>query len=174
MEVSKMVLRYNGLFDFDGLYAAIIDWAKNYGYFWNETVYKHKVPSPAGAEQEFLWVLKKNVTDYIGYEISMIVHMYDFTEVHVDMGNRKKTLANARLYIIFTGNLKLDWQKKLSGSRFFSKLGEWYKGIIMKKELGSVHADNLHYRILNLHSLVKQYFDMQTKKYEYKGYLKEN
>ena len=43
----RVTLQFNGLFDFDGMYAAIIDWAKNYGYMWNEYDYKHKVPSLA-------------------------------------------------------------------------------------------------------------------------------
>ena len=47
-----MRVRYNGLFDFDTLYASIIDWGKNYGYKVHEKVYKHKIPSPLGAEQE--------------------------------------------------------------------------------------------------------------------------
>mgnify|MGYP006415683771 CR=1 FL=1 len=44
-----ITLRYHGLFDFDGMYAAVIDWAKNYGFKWHEKDYKHKVPSPSGA-----------------------------------------------------------------------------------------------------------------------------
>ena len=56
-------LRFNGLFDLDGLYAAVVDWSKNYGYRWHEYTYKHKVPSPKGAEQELMWLITKNVLE---------------------------------------------------------------------------------------------------------------
>ena len=35
-KLPRITLRYNGLFDFDAMYAMIIDWAKNYGYMWHE------------------------------------------------------------------------------------------------------------------------------------------
>ena len=56
---KRAILRYSGIFDFDGLYAAVIDWAKNYNFMWHEVDYKHKVPNPLGAEQEWKWLLTK-------------------------------------------------------------------------------------------------------------------
>ncbi len=170
----ELSVRYTGLFDFDGLYAAIIDWAKNYGYIWHEKVYKHKVPSPAGAEQEFIWVMEKNVTEYVKYTIIIVVHIWDLTEVVVDIGGKKKALSNARSKMDIKGVVDTDWQKKFdSSSLFIRKLGEFYEKIVLKKEIESVHWDTVNYRMLNLQNLMKQYFDMQTKKYEYKGYLGE-
>ena len=171
----KLTLHYTGLFDFDGLYAAIIDWGKNYGYIWHEKVYKHKVPTPNGAEQEFVWVMEKNVTKYIKYTIVISAHIWDLTEVIVDVGKKKKSLSNGRTVIIFKGTVGTDWQKKfVSDNSFIRKLGEWYETIVLKKEIEGIHWDSLNYRMLNLQNLMKQYFDMQTKKYEYKDYLGES
>lgn len=166
-------LRYNGLFDFDGLYAAVVDWAKNYGYRWHETSYKHKVPSPKGAEDEMTWVLSKKVTEYIKYEMLILVHMWDLTEVEVEVSGKKKHLSNARIDIIIKPTLSYDWQGRLSGT----KIADWLGKIYLKaytKDVESIYGDQLHYRVLNLHALMKKYLDLQTKKYAYKGYLGEN
>ena len=97
--LPRSTIRYSGLFDFDGLYAAIIDWAKNYGYMWHEIDYKHKVPSPAGAEQEWKWSLIKRISKSHRYEILFTLHSWDLQEVVVEYDNKKKTLTKGRIYI---------------------------------------------------------------------------
>ncbi len=173
-ERPQITLRYNGLFDFDGLYSAVVDWAKNYGYRWHEKTYKHKVPSPRGAEQELEWNLSKKVTNYISYDIVFTIHSWDQTEVEVEVDGKKKSLTNARLYIIMQGTLVYDWQNRFAGSKFVQKLGEWYVNLVYKKETESLYFDQLYYRMWDLHAVMKKYFDMQTQKYAYKGYLGEH
>lgn len=170
--LPKITLKYDGLFDFEGLYAAITDWAKNYGFLWHESDYKHKVPSPNGAEQEMRWIIEKNVTDYIQYEITFDVHMWDMQELEIEQDGLKKPIVKARIYIIIKGKMVYDWQEKFSGSKFTEKLGDWYNKI-MQKDIES-KIDPLYYRMWNLHAIIRKYFDMQAKKYAYKGYLGEN
>lgn len=170
---GRQRIQYSGLFDFDGLYTAIVDWAKNYGFLWHEKTYKHKVPSSLGAEQELEWELSKNATPYYKYEILIWVHIYEMKEVTIDYNGKKKALINGRISFIIEGRVHWDWQSVFKGSPFRKWLG---KMLIsgLEKDLSSIHWDTLTYRILNLHNLIKQYLDLQTKKYEYKGYLKEN
>lgn len=166
--LPPIILRYGGTFDLDGLYAAVTDWAKNYGYRWHEKSYKHKVPTPEGAEQELEWDLSKNVTEYINYFISFKIHIWDLKEVKIN----EKELSNARMQITMNGKIDYDWQKKFSGSRFKEWLGKKYEWNL-KGEVGMVHFDQLYYRMWNLHALIKKYFEMQTKKHMWKEYLKE-
>ncbi|MEK6901331.1 MAG: hypothetical protein AABX37_03250 [Nanoarchaeota archaeon] len=170
-----ITVKYKGVFDFDGLYSAVIDWAKNYGYMWMEKTYKHKVPSPAGAEQEFEWILTTNATDYIQYYIYMKVHLWEMTEVEVEVDGKKKALTHARLYIIMTGDVIFDWQNRFAkGSKFAQKLGEWYRNYIYAKDIEAIHWDTLTYRKWDLQAVIKKYFDLQSKKHSYKGYLRES
>ncbi len=171
--VNPITLRYQGLFDFDGMYAAVIDWAKNYGYLWTEKAYKHKVPSPRGAEQELDWSMTTNITEYIRYTINFKIHIWDLNEVQVEVQGKTLLLSNARMYIEMLGTLEYDWQGKFKGSSFFDKLGNLYFKI-MFKDISLKYADDLYYRIWNLHAVLKKYFDMQTKKYVYKNYLGES
>jgi len=166
-------LRYQGLFDFDGLYATVVDWAKNYGYMWHEKAYKHKVPNPKGAEQEMEWEMTSKVTEFIKFRIGIELHAWDMNEVEVETEGRRKTLTNARLIIKINGHVESDWQGKFSGTPFAKKLGDIYGKLVADKDIVA-YWDPLYYRIWSLHAIMKKYFDMQSKKNAYKGYLGEN
>jgi len=172
--IPPITIRYKGVFDLDGLYAAVTSWAKNYEYQWHEVDYKHKVPVPAGAEQEMKWVLDKKVTDYISYNIGMSVHIWDLKEIYVEENGRKKRLSNARIQIMIKASLTPDWQGVFGKSKFAQKLGGWYESIFIKKDIESRYWDPLYYRVWNLHSVIKKYLDIQGQKHAYKGYLGED
>lgn len=172
--LPPVYVRYTGLFDFDALYAAIISWCKDYEYDWHEEIYKHKVPSPRGAEWEFSWEAEKEVTGYIKYKIAMDVHMWDVTEVEVMKEGKKKNLTNARFQLVLKGSVITDWQKKWEKSKFTRFLGKLYEKHLMRREIEAVYVDALYYRMWDLHAVIKKYFDMQTKWNEYKKYLGED
>ncbi|HIH11347.1 TPA: hypothetical protein HA241_04110 [Candidatus Woesearchaeota archaeon] len=171
-EAPPITLRYNGIFDFDGMYAAVMDWAKNYGYKWMEKEWKHKVPSPKGAEQEIGWIIEKKVTDYVFHKIEFTIHTWEMQDVEVESNGKKKTLTTARLYIIINGTLEGDWQRRFTG-KFGKMLGDWYYQFVAKKDFEGGQGDVLWYRMWDLHAILKTYFDMQSKRYAYKGYLGE-
>ncbi|MBU0470262.1 MAG: DUF515 domain-containing protein [Nanoarchaeota archaeon] len=173
IKMEPITLRYTGLFDFDGLYAAITDWGKNYGYIWHETTYKHKVPTPAGAEQEIKWVMEKNVTEYIKYKFEILVHTWDQKEVEVEINGQKRMMTTAKVELVIKGTLTYDRQEIFKGGKFTALLGKWYEWKLIK-QVETVYWDQLHYRTWNLHALIKKYFDMQKGKYAYKGYLGES
>ncbi|MBT3813901.1 hypothetical protein HOE37_05260 [Candidatus Woesearchaeota archaeon] len=168
----RAIIRYSGLFDFDGFYAAVIDWGKNHGYMWHEIDYKHKVPSPSGAEQEWKWRLMKDVNDFINYDIQFIIHAYDLLDVEVEVEGRKKNLTKGRLYIWINGTVTYDWQSKFGGGKFAKWLGAFYAKRMNPEIAG--YWDTLYYRIWSLQTIIKKYFQMQTTKHPYKEYLKED
>tara|TARA_Y100000310_G_scaffold297657_1_gene330857 strand:+ start:189 stop:722 length:534 start_codon:yes stop_codon:yes gene_type:complete len=172
--ISPLYIRYTGLVDFDALYAAVIDWCKNYGYTWHETTYKHKIPSPKGAEQRLFWKIEKEVTDYIKHEFKMEARVWDLNEIIIEKGGKKKSLSSGKFQIIITGNLRWDWQDRWGKNKFTQKLGKIYDSVIMKKDISSLYWDTMYYRVWNLHALIKKFFDMQAKWHTYKTYLREN
>jgi hypothetical protein len=172
-KLPKIILYYNGLFDFDGLYSAIIDWVKNQGFMWHEIDYKHKVPSPKGAEQELKWEITKNVNNFVRYYALFTVHIWDMLEVEVESEGKKKSLTNARMYIWIEGKVVFDWQKKFQDAgRVGRKMGEWYVKI-MDRDFSN-YLDQFYYRLWDLHAIIKTYFDLQSKKHAFKGYLGES
>ncbi|MFH1276479.1 MAG: hypothetical protein ABIH82_05190 [Candidatus Woesearchaeota archaeon] len=174
MPTRDLMIQFEGLFDFDGMYAAITDWAKNYGYMWHEQDYKHKVPNAFGAEQEFKWLLTKRIDPYVIYEIKLHTHMYEMLDVEVNVGGKIKNLTKSRLYFKLIGNVKLDWQNKI---RKGGPLGNWMSSIwqrVFTHDISGTYWDTLVYRVYDLQHVIKGYFDMQSKKYNFKGYLGED
>lgn len=169
-----MRVRYNGLFDFDTLYAAIVDWGKNYGYRVHEKSYKHKVPSPKGAEQQIAFEMDKTVDNFVRYMLKVNIHTWDMMEVNVDVAGRKKQLTNARIEVQIQYVLFMDWQKKFSSDSSLVQLFSKMYFRLMKGTLEAVHFDGLHYRVVNFQAMIKKYFDLQAKANPYKTYLGEN
>jgi hypothetical protein len=169
--LPPVYVRYTGVFDFDALYATIVTWCKDKGYEWQEETFKHKVPNSEGAEQELKWIAQKIVTDYIQHKIKMAVHIWEITEVE---SKKKKKLTKARFELIIVGSLITDWQKKWGKSKFSKFLGKVYEERIIRREIEGVYADNLWYRLWDLHAVIKKFFGMQTKAHEFKRYLKED
>ena len=173
LNLNRSIVRYTGLYDMDGLYALIIGWCKDKGYIWHEETYKHKVPSPRGAEQEWGWWIEKEITEYIKFEVHFHPHAWEINEVEIDKGGKKKSLINGKFEIIIQPIMILDWQKKWDKNRFTRFLGKRYYEL-MRKEIESLYHDMLYYRVWNLQALIKKFFDMQAKWHTYKTYLKEN
>jgi len=168
------VIRYQGLFDFQGLYQAAVDWCKSHRYWFHEETYKHKVPSPLGAEQEMWWKMEAKVTEFFKFYINVKIHLWEMTEVEVIKDGKKKILTNARLQIDMHGYVEADWQKRFEGTRFRKMLKRIMTEYVWKKEFTTVYGDMLYYRMWNLHTILKKYLDMQTAWNEYEGYLRES
>jgi hypothetical protein len=174
MPTRNFILRYKGLFDFDGLYNTMVQYLKANRYWFHEYKYKHKVPSPLGAEQEIFWKGEKKITEYIQYRILVAFHLWEVTEVEVVQKGVKKTLTNARMEIQLRGWMDIDYEKRYETSTFLQNLKDFYNKYIVRRELESIYWDTLHYRCQKFLSVIKDYLDMQAKGYEYRGYLGDN
>ena len=166
-------IRYRGLFDWGGLYYAIGDWFKRYNYYLHEETYKHKVPSPRGAEQELHWYADIEMNEFIKFRIYVDFHLWDMTELEVVKNGKKKLLTNARIEISIHGRITWDWQGRFERNKLTRVLqGLWVKHIF-RREVTSLWGDMLYYRMWNLHSYIKKKLDMQTQYHAYAGYLGE-
>ena len=172
--VGRHVIRYKGLFDFDGLYNLIAAWMKARGYWFQEKVYKHKVPLPTGAEQEISFTGSKDITEFYRHNMALDFHLWDMTEVEVEVKGVKKTLTSARMEIIITGDLEVDYQGRFEKKKFLQELRNFLMKYIIKEEMEGVYADELRYRLYKLHTAIKEYLDMQAQGSEYAGYLGDN
>lgn len=172
VDLPPITFRYEGLFDFDGMYAALIDWATHNGYIWEELSYKHKVPSPNGAEKEFIWSIALKVESYVQYKVQFFVHCWDLKEVEIDMNGKKQPLTSARIEIIIKPSVIYDWQNRFEGKKMY-KLMQKFQAKALQAELDD-HLDTLMYRSYDIHALIKKFFDLKSQGYAYKGYLGEN
>jgi len=173
-EIPVATVRYRGLFDFSGLYNSMADWFKHYRYVLHEEMYKHKVPSPSGAEQELSWWAEEEVNEFIKFRMEVEFHLWDMTEIEVVKDGKKKQLTNARIEIKLKAVLIHDWQDRFEQSKFTRMLRSLYWSVIYRREATGFWTDMIYYRTLGLQAHIKQYLDLQTKWHAYEGYLGEN
>ena len=156
-------IKMNGIFDFKGLYHVMHDWFVDRGYYFEETLYKHKVPSPAGAEQTINWSGWKKVNEFVKYWIKLYIKVWDMKQLEVVKNGEKKILTKARLRIFFEGEIEFDYAKRFSGNKFLQSLQDIYLNYIIKKDLQNIYEDQLWYVIYKLHRVTKEFLDFDTK-----------
>ncbi|MCK5643744.1 MAG: hypothetical protein KAJ19_23285 [Gammaproteobacteria bacterium] len=156
-------LRFEGVFDLEGLYSFMRGWFTSRKYIFIEKGYKYKVPSPLGAESEIAWQAWRKIDDQVKYHISIDFHFWDLKQVEVIKDGVKQKLYNARFFIDFQGKVEVDYQNQFEGTPFKKFLGKILYGRILtwKRELG-VHWDNLYYSIVDLYSEVRGFLGMST------------
>jgi hypothetical protein len=156
-------LKVNGVFDFESVYRAMHDWFVGQKYYFEEILYKHKVPSPAGAEEHIRWKGWRKVTEYVKFNIYVYIIMWDMKEIEVIKNGEKKKLTKARIKIEFNGDCELDYSKQFEKTPFLKKLGQFYNEFVAKKKIDTVYTDQLYYMILKLYTVAKEQMELETK-----------
>lgn len=172
--MRKLIIRYKGIFDMEGLYRLIVQWLKSRRYWFHETTYKHKIPSPLGAEEEIGFWAERKIDEYYKYEMRVAFHLWNMQEVEVIRNGKKVKLINARLEIVIGATMTMDYQGRFDKSPFYKNLRDFYHKYIIKDRLEFIYYDTLHYRMAKLQAVIKDYLDMQAKSHEYEGYLGDN
>ena len=159
--------RYEGLCDFNGMYAALVDYCKHHGYIWQEVGYKHKVPGPKGAEQEYRWKINKDVNEIVQYHVTIEAHVWDMKDVVVEVDGTKQNFTNLRLEIVFKPHIQFDHNKYFNAQKgILGMLSKLYWRSMSWQYLITYH-DDLYYGVLNLQNILKQYCDMKSNKTVY-------
>lgn len=156
-------IKYDGLFEWEGLYKLIYLWFVERGYYFEETFVKTKIPTPMGAENEYELKGWRKSTDYIKEWVRVKIHTFEMREVEVIKEGKKKKMVKARMFIDFYGNIEMDYQQRFAATQFGQYLRSFYDRLFLKKEFDSIWSDRLWYYIYKLHAEVKQYLDMQAK-----------
>lgn len=163
LESSPLILRYKGVFDFEGLYRMMHAWLINKRYLFHEDRYKDKVFTPFGNELEINWTAEKKVTEYIKEYILVYFHLWDFAEVEVIKDGKKVKMTRSRMEIRMDAELEMDYTKKFQNKGIFAqKLGEFYQNKVIYWEWRIKHADSLTYSLYDLHHKIKKYLELES------------
>ncbi|MBW3003979.1 hypothetical protein KY328_05830 [Candidatus Woesearchaeota archaeon] len=156
------LLRFSGIFDFDGLYKLMVNWFMDRNYDFYEPLYKDK-PGDAGREVEIEWKSEKKIDEFYKYIVEVFFHLWDVQPVEVILEGEKKLLTKARMEIRIVGTLEADYQNRWSRSDFRVKLLSFYINHIIMKRLELYVLDPFYYRLYDLHTMVKDFLNMSTK-----------
>jgi hypothetical protein len=163
---TPIMIRYKGVFDYDGLYKMMHAWLISKRFLFHEDKYKDKVSTPFGNEIEITWKAEKKVTEFVKEYIDIEFHLWDFSEVEVIKDGKKTKMGKARMEIKFFAKLELDYAKRFTGENddetFSKKLGKFYVENIIYWDWRIRYANALEYSVYDLQTKVKKYLNMDT------------
>ena len=157
MMISNIKFRYEGLFDYDGLYLMMQRWLSKKGYNFYETKYKHK-PMELGEESEIEWVAEKKVTGYYMHFIKIEFHLWDINDVEI----KGKTWSQARMEINFTGTLILDYEGNWGKNAVLKFLRDFYHEYVIKEPIDHIWGEDMRLEILALAEDTKKFLSSYT------------
>ena len=176
MEVAKLNsahltlrIKHKGVFYLQGLFRTIRKWFMDRSYEFHESDIKHKVPSPAGYEEEYKMHGIKEVNAYIQFRIDVGFIIYDVREVEVIRDGKKHKLTHAALNMELFGTITYDYSNRFGGSKFLQNLEDFYLKNIIRKAKDLRWDDELYYRVYKLQQAIKEYLDFETKSNAYEG-----
>jgi len=157
-------IKYRGLFDYPKLLNAMRRWFLDNGYEFQERQIKHKVPSPAGYDQEMLWTGHKKISGYDRFNVRFRFHIWEIKEVDVVKKNKKTMMWNARVQIEMSSDVELDYNNyfERGNSRFLIGLRDWIHKFLLFNKITSGWTDELYYRVYKLHRITKESLGMST------------
>lgn len=161
LATDRTRLRFNGVFDFDGLYTFMRKWFLDRKFIFTEKNYKYKVPTPVGAESEIEWTAWRKINEDIVFHINIYFWFWDLHPVEVIEDGEKKQRYKARFFIDFSGAIEVDWQNRFEGSRFREILGKiFYSKMRKLTNYQGLYWDQLYYLILDYYNDVKNFLGM--------------
>ena len=159
---AMLLVKYKGVFDYEGLYKMMHSWLINKRFLFHETKYKDKVATPFGNEVEIDWKAEKKISEFVKEWIIIKFHMWDYSEVEVIKDGKKIKMAKTRMEIRFFARLELDYNNKFTGSSFKEKLGRFYVDHVIYWDWNIRYANELEYSMYDLHTKVKKFLNMDT------------
>jgi hypothetical protein len=157
------IVRYKGVFDFDGLYKLVTSWIKHQKFKLYETNQKWKPP-----EVEIMLDCRRKKTGYKRDRIK--VHFWGFKNGEVEKleGDKVKKLWDARMKITFSSYVETGYSnyfgwERWGISKFTMVLMNFLNRYVIKKELDLVDTDVLYYELYQLHAKVKEFLQLESR-----------
>ncbi len=162
LKTRTLILRYEGLFDFQGLYDLIVGFFVRRNYDYVEKKWKEKDASPVGREITVDMTPFRKVNEYIKYEYTIQWKSIDKHEVEVVREGKPVRLTHARMYVSVNAQAEVDWQgfgkTKPGLSNFVNKR-------VIDKELKQ-YRRNLQREMQSLLDEIKEFLHMEATRTE--------
>lgn len=119
-KIPPVTVSFSGTFNLNSMYKYVIEWASNQNYDFHEPKYFHK----SGAELEIVWLLQKDVTDYINYRLDIKIKTWKMNQYQE--GNQ--TLNDGDISIVISGQVNGEWQGRFNEG-FWKKLNKMFNNL---------------------------------------------
>jgi len=160
MEITKLIIKYDGFININGLLEFIMRWFIDRKWKLDKESVKHKTGE---LEYEFIFSIRE--TDYVESKIKVWFIIKDIKEL-------ADGSQSGRMRMEIYASLNEDWQKAFSGSRFWARFKNFYETFIFGRELYGYWADKLYYVAHKLQGDIKEYLNMTAKANAYRDMYK--
>lgn len=104
-------ISFSGVFDFDGLYKALVEWFKKHRYVFKEIDYK-EFREEGSRNLQLVWEGKRKVTDYLKDVIEVNLKLSKYENVAVNNRKRVKGALSLRIAAYLEKDYEERWSKK--------------------------------------------------------------
>ncbi|MBI2139469.1 hypothetical protein HYU14_00980 [Candidatus Woesearchaeota archaeon] len=165
---GPLYIRKAGVWDMQDLYESMADFLRMRKYKLHEKIYKHKRPSPFGAERQYVWEASREETEYYEFHYLIYFHTYDARDIDVvDAQGNKKNFTKGRIWVELQADLRTDWEKQWGSSKFWGELKSFFNKYIIKNNIVMAVETKLKYELYELHAMIKQRLQMESDEFEH-------
>ncbi len=151
------VIRYRGIFDFDGLFKFVVKWIKNHDFDFYETRVMDKPPYK---------IHKLMGRKKINFMVMFVIHtelwLWEAKPVQVIKNGRTKTLTEARMKIMISGDIIWDYDGDFEKSEGLKKMENFLNNKILYHENLLKYTDYFDYYLHDYMTEIKEYLEMET------------
>lgn len=156
---TPIVIRYVGVFDWEGLYRMMQAFFTKKGWDFNEKKYKHKPWNYAGDEVEIEWESYKKITEYFKDWVYVSIYIIEFNKTG-QKGPKGQDLYKGRLKITLQAELETDYADDFEKSKYWQLMRTFLNKWVLKKEIDFKHDSRLYYEVYGMHQKIKKFLKM--------------
>jgi hypothetical protein len=154
--VETLVIKYNGTFDFNGLYNLIVDWLKDNSYEMEES-FKHKTKEH-GIDVELKLKGWRKENEYVKFYPVIFIKTFGMKDVEF----KGKKIQKGRMSITINGDVEFDYAGEYEKNKLLKELRKWYhKYVYSQKYDMGFWWDKMYYHCIGLHNKVKEFLGME-------------
>ena len=151
------IIKYKGIFNFDGLYKFMINWIKDHDFdfyetkIWDYPPYRiHKMMG------------RKKVNYFAMFLLLPELWIWEQKDVEIVKNGKVKKLTEARMKIIINGGFIMDYDGDFEKSPGLKKLEKFLFQKIMYHDVFLKYFDYFDYYLYDFMTDVKKYLEMET------------
>lgn len=154
---DPLVIKYKGVYDFEGFYRLIRKWFKERNYDFSEPLYKDKTGGALGNEIELKLYGEKKVTEFVKYHIKLETWKIEMKEFDAKIDGETKKVTDGRMFVKITEvAVEFDWQNKFK-SGWQDKLLNFMIGKVLRRYYEIKFMGPLEGEAYDLHEKLKKH-----------------
>ncbi|MFW5977552.1 MAG: hypothetical protein ACOCQQ_03505 [Candidatus Nanoarchaeia archaeon] len=168
---DPIMIRYRGLYDYDGLMTLIRNFFSEYQYIAEEPTFKYK-KGGGGVEVTFKIKAFRELTIYIISNMKLQLHAWDLKRKQVEIDGKQKTMTGGKVEILIEGDAQLDYTKMFDEGKAKNqsrkKLLKWMQSRLDDPHIGLQFGENhvtgkvfIQEVVLALSDRIKEHLNME-------------